>query len=222
MSPVDRLRAEQLRAEVGATVIGREIVVLEQTTSTNDFVLQMARADTPEGRVVFAEHQSAGRGQRGNPWESAAGKGLWFSVLLRPRIDIKDSAQITAWAADIIAATIHNELSLCATIKSPNDVYIDGRKVAGVLVDMRAQAKAAHIAILGIGVNVNQSPCDFSEELRERAVSLAMLRGGPLDRHLFAVALLRNLDRTYAETFRLIGESSGPVPDVKIGGEAAY
>src|SRR5438552_3430875 len=222
MSPVDRLRADELRAEVGATVIGREIVVLEQTTSTNDLVLQMATADTPEGSVVFAEHQTAGRGQRGNLWESAAGQGLWFSVLLRPKIDIKDSAQITAWAADIIAATIHNELSLCATIKSPNDVYIDGRKVAGVLLDMRAQAKGAHIAILGIGVNVNQSPCDFSEELRERVVSLAMLRRGPLDRQLFAVALLRNLDRTYAEKFRPIGESSGPVLDIKLGGEAAY
>ena len=76
MSPVDRLRADELRAEVGATVIGREIVVLEQTTSTNDLVLQMATADTPEGSVVFAEHQTAGRGQRGNLWESAAGQGL--------------------------------------------------------------------------------------------------------------------------------------------------
>jgi len=215
MSPVDRLRADELRAEVGATVIGREIVVLEQTTSTNDLVLQMATADTPEGSVVFAEHQTAGRGQRGNLWESAAGQGLWFSVLLRPKIDIKDSAQITAWATDIIAATIHNELSLSATIKSPNDVYIDGRKVAGVLVDMRAQAKAAHIAILGIGVNVNQSPCDFSEELRERAVSLAMLRGGPLDRHLFAVALLRNLDRTYAERFASSVNRAAPAPMLK-------
>ena len=215
MSPVDRLRADELRAEVGATVIGREIVVLERTTSTNDLVLQMARADRPEGSVVFAEHQTAGRGQRGNLWESAAGQGLWFSVLLRPKIDIKDSAQITAWATDIIAATIHNELSLSATIKSPNDVYIDGRKVAGVLVDMRAQAKAAHIAILGIGVNVNQSPCDFSEELRERAVSLAMLRGGPLDRHLFAVALLRNLDRTYAERFASSVNRAAPAPMLK-------
>ena len=215
MSPVDRLRADELRAEVGATVIGREIVVLERTTSTNDLVLQMARADRPEGSVVFAEHQTAGRGQRGNLWESAAGQGLWFSVLLRPKIDIKDSAQITAWATDIIAATIHNELSLSATIKSPNDVYIDGRKVAGVLVDMRAQAKAAHIAILGIGVNVNQSPCDFSEELRDRAVSLAMLRGGPLDRQLFAVALLRNLDRTYAERFASSVNRAAPAPMLK-------
>src|SRR5437868_12944779 len=112
MSPVDRLRAEQLRAEVGATVIGREIVVLEQTTSTNDFVLQMARADTPEGSVVFAEHQSAGRGQRGNPWESAAGKGLWFSVLLRPRIDIKDSAQITAWRSEEHTSELQSRFDL--------------------------------------------------------------------------------------------------------------
>src|SRR3989442_3362831 len=117
MSPVDRLRAEQLRAEVGATVIGREIVVLEQTTSTNDFVLQMARADTPECSVVFAEHQTAGRGQRGNLCESAAGKGLWFSVLLRPKFDIKYSAQITACAADIITTTYHNALSLFSSIQ---------------------------------------------------------------------------------------------------------
>jgi BirA family biotin operon repressor/biotin-[acetyl-CoA-carboxylase] ligase len=198
MSARDRLRADKLR---GGVIIGREVIVLEEAASTNDVVLQMASGDWPEGLCVFAEHQTAGRGQRGNTWESAARKGLWFSILLRPKIDVKDSARMATWAASIVAATIQHEFHLAAAIKAPNDVYIGEHKVAGVLVEMRAQPRAPHIAILGIGVNVNHAPGDFSEKLRARASSLAILRRGRLDRQLLAVELLRNLDRTYADTF---------------------
>jgi len=198
---MSRLDAEALRDALSKCTIGREIVVLKETTSTNDAVLQLVMPNRREGLVLFAEHQTAGRGQRGNVWESAAGKGLWFSILLRPKIGITDSARLTYWAANIVAATIRDSISLNAIVQPPNDVYIDGRKVAGVLVEMRAQKNAPHIAILGIGLNVNQTPRDFSEELRKRAVSLATLRRRPLDRHLLAVALLRNLDRTYTESF---------------------
>jgi BirA family transcriptional regulator, biotin operon repressor / biotin---[acetyl-CoA-carboxylase] ligase len=198
MSTRDRLRAEKLR---GGVIIGREVIVLEKTESTNDVVRQMIAGDWPEGLCVFAEKQTAGRGQRGNKWESAAGKGLWFSILLRPKIDIKNSARLTTWVADVIARTVIDELDLPATVKSPNDVYVGERKVAGVLVEMRAQPGMSHAAIVGIGLNVNHAPSDFSEELRERATSLAILRRKRLDRHRLALALLRNLDRTYAELF---------------------
>jgi BirA family transcriptional regulator, biotin operon repressor / biotin---[acetyl-CoA-carboxylase] ligase len=194
----DRLRAEKLR---GGMVIGRELIVLEETESTNDIVAQMAAGDWPEGLCVFAEHQTGGRGQRGKKWESEAGKGLWFSVLLRPQIDIKDSARLTTWAAGIIAKTIQNELKLSAMVRPPNDVYVGGRKVAGVLAEMRAQPGAAYVAVLGIGLNVNHASSDFSEELRERATSLAMIHRRRIDRHLLALALLRNLDHTYLEIF---------------------
>jgi BirA family transcriptional regulator, biotin operon repressor / biotin---[acetyl-CoA-carboxylase] ligase len=197
----DRLVAEELQADLGGAVIGREIIVLEQTSSTSDAILQISNADSKEGVVVFAEHQTAGRGQRGNRWESAAGKGLWFSVLLRPRIDLPSSPQLTAWAAEAISGAIENEFSLTPTIKLPNDVQIDGRKVAGVLVEMRAQKNAPHLAIAGIGVNVNQSREDFPTELQSRAISLAMALGEQVDRQKFAIALLRKLDRTYRELF---------------------
>ena len=197
----DRLVAEELQADLGSAVIGREIIVLEQTSSTSDAILQISNADSKEGVVVFAEHQTAGRGQRGNRWESAAGKGLWFSVLLRPRIDLPSSPQLTAWAAEAIFGAIENEFSLTPTIKLPNDVQIDGRKVAGVLVEMRAQKNAPHLAIAGIGVNVNQSREDFPTELQSRAISLAMALGEQVDRQKFAIALLRKLDRTYRELF---------------------
>ena len=197
----DRLVAEELQADLGSAVIGREIIVLGQTSSTSDAILQISNADSKEGVVVFAEHQTAGRGQRGNRWESAAGKGLWFSVLLRPRIDLPSSPQLTAWAAEAISGAIENEFSLTPTIKLPNDVQIGGRKVAGVLVEMRAQKNAPHLAIAGIGVNVNQSRDDFPTELQSRAISLAMALGEQVDRQKFAIALLRKLDRTYRELF---------------------
>jgi len=198
---LDRLIVNEMRADLGTTVIGREIIVLEQTGSTNDAILRIATSNSKEGLVLFAEHQTEGRGQRGNRWESAAGKGLWFSILLQPRIDINNSPRLTTWGAEAISDLIQNEFSLKATIKLPNDVEIDGRKVAGVLVEMRAQEKAPHLAIAGIGINVNQSLEDFPRELQSRAISLAMALARQVNRQKFAIALLRNLDRSYRERF---------------------
>jgi BirA family biotin operon repressor/biotin-[acetyl-CoA-carboxylase] ligase len=197
----DRLVSDRIQADLGTMVIGQEIMVLEQTGSTNDAVLQIMERDSTEGLVLFAEHQTAGRGQRGNRWESAAGKGLWFSILLRPMIDITSSPQLTIWATQAISEVVQTEFMIKPTIKLPNDVQIDGRKVAGVLVEMRAQESAPHVAIVGIGINVNHSLQDFPEELQSRAISLAMALGRQIDRQKFVVALLRNLDWSYRERF---------------------
>ena len=216
----DQLIADQLKSELPDVVIGREIIVLQQTSSTNDAILQVispqeaavslgrrslgeggSPASVTEGLVVFAEHQTAGRGQRGNRWESAAGKGLWFSILLRPEIHLSNSGRLTIWAIEAITDVIRTEWNLEPAIKLPNDVQLFGRKVGGVLVEMRAQDKAAHIAVVGIGINVNQAREDFPVKLQDEAISMAMAVGRQVDRQNFAVALLRNLDLTYREKF---------------------
>jgi BirA family biotin operon repressor/biotin-[acetyl-CoA-carboxylase] ligase len=207
----DRLVADQLQADCRCATIGRQIIVLEQTGSTNDAILQVAAAQgaavssppslVDEGLVLFAEHQTAGRGQRGNRWESAPGKGLWFSILLRPNIPINDSGRLTIWAIETIADVIRTEFAVEPAIKFPNDVQLYRRKVAGVLVEMRAQEKALHLAVVGIGINVNQSLEDFPAELQSRAISLAVAMHRPVDRQKLAIALLQNLDRTYREKF---------------------
>lgn len=218
---LDRLIADQLRTAVSAVLIGRQIVVLEQTGSTNDAILQVAspqRAavsslpavasakDGPpfvvdEGLVLFAEHQSAGRGQRGNRWESTTGKGLWFSILLRPAIQLSDSGRLTIWAIETISDVIRTEAGLEPAIKLPNDVQINERKVAGVLVEMRAQNNAPHLAVVGIGINVNHCRDDFPAKVQDRAISLAIALGRQVDRQKFAVALLQKLDATYRQKF---------------------
>lgn len=218
---LDRLIAEQLQAALPCSIIGRNIIVLEQTGSTNDAILQVASpqgaAVSPgrhslgeggslpplidEGLVLFAEHQTAGRGQHGNRWESTAGKGLWFSILLRPEIRLSDSGRLTIWAIEAISDVIRSKFGLEPEIKLPNDVQLSGQKVAGVLVEMRAQDNAPHLAVVGIGINVNQCRDDFPAELQDRAISLAMSLGRQVERQNLAVALLQNLGLTYREKF---------------------
>ncbi len=198
---LDRLVADQVQGQLPCATIGRQIIVLEQTGSTNDAILEVATVNLTEGLVLFAEHQTAGRGQRGNRWESAAGKGLWFSMLLRPRIQVNDSGRLTIWAIEAISDVIRTEFSLEPTVKLPNDVQLCRRKVAGVLVEMRAQEKGPHLAVVGVGINVNQSLEDFPPELQSKATSLAMAVHRPVDRQQLAIAVLRHLDRTYHERF---------------------
>jgi BirA family biotin operon repressor/biotin-[acetyl-CoA-carboxylase] ligase len=197
----DRLIADELQTHSAHATIGRQIIVLQQTSSTNDAILEAATTNSNQGLVLFAEHQIAGRGQRGNRWESAAGKGLWFSILLRPGIQIDESGRLTIWAIEAVSDVIRTEFPLEPGIKLPNDIRLSGRKVAGVLVEMRAQEKAPHLAVVGIGINVNQSLEDFPQELQSHAISLAMALHRPVDRQQLAVALLRYLDRTYRERF---------------------
>jgi BirA family biotin operon repressor/biotin-[acetyl-CoA-carboxylase] ligase len=212
----DRLISDQLKASFPSAVIGSTIIVLEQTGSTNDAILQIVSSESPpsakEGFVVFAEYQSAGRGQRGNHWVSAKGKGLWFSILLRPPIQLRESGRLAVWAIETISEVIRTEFGVESVIKLPNDIQLCGRKVAGVLVEMRAQENASHLAVVGIGININQSRDDFPVELQNSAISLAMALGRKVDRQKFALAILRNLDLTYRENFPSGVAAAKPFP----------
>lgn len=190
----DRLIAAELRAGLGGCRIGNEIVVVEEAASTNDLAWEAAGRGAPEGFVVFAERQTAGRGQYGRRWESAPYQGLWLSVLLRPAITLRESPHLTSLLAEAVAATIAQETGCAATIKPPNDIYVTGRKVAGILVEGRTDKSGAYVAVAGIGINVNQNVDDFPEELKTTAASLAMAAGRRIDRAELAVALLRNLE----------------------------
>jgi BirA family biotin operon repressor/biotin-[acetyl-CoA-carboxylase] ligase len=185
----DRLSATELRA-----ALENEIVIVDETESTNDLVWKAFERGAGKGFVVFAEHQTKGRGQYGRRWESAPYLGLWFSILLRPSLTLPDSPRLTSMLAERVAAAIAEETGCDPTIKSPNDIYISGRKVAGVLVEGRTAGDGNYVAVAGIGINVNQALEDFPEELRGTAGSLAMATGEKISREKLAIALLQRLN----------------------------
>jgi len=195
----DRLVADDLRAGLGECRLGHEIVVVEETSSTNDLAWEAEARGAAEGFVVFAERQTAGRGQYGRRWESAPHQGLWFSVLLRPRLMLNESPQLTSLLARVAVAAIIEETLCGASIQAPNDIYVAGRKIAGVLVEGRTARNGSYTAVAGLGVNVNQTLQDFPPELQTTAGSLRMATGRPIQRGQLAVALLRKLETEYRD-----------------------
>lgn len=195
----DVLHADDLLSRLGRTqVVGRDIRVFAQTTSTNDLVEKLARDGVKEGVVVFAESQTRGRGRLGRKWASPARKGLWFSVLLRPAVRPQETTQLTVAAATALARAIHGETGLRPEIKWPNDLLIRGRKVAGILTELAAELDRVKHVILGVGVDVNLGAADFPSELHKQATSLKLETGEPVSRSRLAVGILRELDRDYA------------------------
>ena len=195
----DALLADDLLARLGSTkVIGRDIQVFEQTTSTNDVAERLARDGVREGVVVFAESQTKGRGRLGRAWLSPTRKGLWFSVLLRPNLRPQETTQLTVISATALRRAVTTVTGLVAEIKWPNDLLIGGKKAAGILTELSAELDRVRHVILGIGVDVNQDNSGFPPELRKIATSLRLETGRAISRAELAVEILQELDRDYA------------------------
>ena len=195
----DALLADDLLARLGATaVIGRDIQVFEQTTSTNDVVEKLARDGVREGVVVFAESQTKGRGRLGRAWMSPAHKGLWFSVLLRPNLHPQETTQLTVISATALRRAVKKVTGLASEIKWPNDLLVGGKKAAGILTEMSAELDRVRQVILGIGVDVNLDAAGFPPELCKTATSLKLEAGVEISRAELAVEILRELDADYA------------------------
>lgn len=193
----DALHADDLAARLGATqVVGRDIRVFQETTSTNDVVDKLARDGVREGVVVFAEAQTKGRGRMGRAWMSPPGQGLWFSILLRPQISPQAATQLTVIGATAISRAIRQHTPLTPQIKWPNDILISGRKVVGILTELSAELDQVKHVTLGIGIDVNLR--QFPAELALIATSLALAAGHAIDRPEFAATVLREIDRDYS------------------------
>ncbi len=199
----DRLHADDLLARLGpGRTIGRDVQVFQETASTNDVVEKMARDDVREGIVVFAESQSRGRGRLGRQWISPSGKGLWFSVLLRPQLPPAAATQLTVVSAVAVARGIERHTGLKPDIKWPNDIVFGTRKVAGILLELGAELDHIRHVVLGIGIDVNLTAEEMPEDLRSIATSLRIEGGRIFDRADLAASVLSELDTAYARLRR--------------------
>ncbi len=187
----DRLDA----TELGRHLTGpwRTIDWHAETDSTQRVARDRARAGAAEGTIVIAESQTAGRGRLGRTWHSPPGRNVYCSVVLRPALPPSTVPQLALVAGLSVARAVET-LGLRPAIKWPNDVQLEGRKVAGVITEMDAELERVHSVVLGIGVNVNARVADFPPYLRDVATSLALAAGRPVDRVRFAARLLDALE----------------------------
>ena len=209
LSSPEVLTSLDITAGLATKRIGSSIVCLKETESTNHVAFKMAEEGAREGTVVIADAQSAGKGRLGRVWLSPAGVNLYCSVVLRPSIAPVAACQLTFLSVVAVARAIESCTTLKPLIKWPNDILIDGKKVAGLLNEMNAETEKVNFVVLGIGVNLNVRMSDLGEGvLRHPATSLLEAGGVEVNRAEFTRVLLRELDRLYD---RFLAEGEGPV-----------
>ena len=173
--------------------------------STQTVARSWAAGGAPEGAIILADYQTAGRGQHGRTWSAPPGTSLMFSVVLRPRLPVARWPEIPLAVGCAIAETVESVGPVTARLKWPNDVVVDGRKVAGVLAE--GVASEPPVVVLGIGVNVSQRETDWPPHLAGAAASLAA-RGAPVSRETLLQTLLARLALWYGV---LLDEGFEPV-----------
>ncbi|MDK2820594.1 MAG: BirA family transcriptional regulator [Clostridia bacterium] len=177
--------------------LGRTLYYYDEVGSTNQIAKELADDGAQEGTVVITECQTGGRGRRGRTWLSPKGKGIWFSVIFRPRIATAQAPQITLMAAVAVTAAIRDETGLPAGIKWPNDILIGNRKVCGILTEIKAEIEAINYVVVGIGLNVNLEETEFSPEVRPIATSLLLELNRPVKRLPLFQRILYRLEQGY-------------------------
>jgi BirA family biotin operon repressor/biotin-[acetyl-CoA-carboxylase] ligase len=203
----DILAPQLLSNQLAGTAFARRIYHFFKIDSTNNVAMQLGEAGEPHGAVVLAEEQTAGRGRAGRKWLSEKSAGIHCTVLLRPQIPPAYAPLLTlvaGLAARDACAEELNDRNL--DIRWPNDLLFGGRKFSGILTEMHAEPDRVHYAVIGIGINVNQTK--MPAELADIATSLRIETGKPHSRLQLLIRLLRHLDRYYNQ---FIGEGAEPI-----------
>jgi BirA family transcriptional regulator, biotin operon repressor / biotin---[acetyl-CoA-carboxylase] ligase len=174
--------------------LGRPYRFVEECASTQ----RLLDPDEAEGTTAATDLQTQGRGRLGRTWEAPPGRALLFSVLLHPRPPMALWPELSLVAGDAVAAALHEQTGVAAELSHPNDVLIEGQKVAGIL----AEASVGRV-VLGIGVNVNQTAEELPAETPKPATALRVETGREWPRAALLAAILLELERRYDDWQRL-------------------
>ena len=167
--------------------------------STQKTAHELANDGAPEGTLVVADKQTAGRGRMARVWHSQEGNGIWMSLILRPDVPLQKTPQLTLLSAVAVVQAIEAFTGVQAAIKWPNDLMIHGKKAVGILTELQAEEDRVRSVILGIGINVNQQETDFPGELQDIATSLSMEAGEKIDRAGLIQEILLTFEKRYQD-----------------------
>lgn len=197
-----------VRQNLTTSVFGkRDIHIFESIGSTNIEAFQLATAGAPEGTIVLADSQNAGKGRMGRAWSSPSGKNVYISVILRPTIPPYLAPRLTIVTAVALSDTLKDAGVPEHRIKWPNDILVKDKKLSGILTEMKGDTDAIEFIITGIGININATLDDYPPELHSTVTSLNIILNRITDRNDFIALLLSNFEKNYNRFLQ--GEFSG-------------
>lgn len=197
----DLLLPAEISEGLRTSVLGKQIYYHTEADSTNRLAKKLAMDGEPEGSVVLAEQQVAGKGRMGREWSSPAG-GIWMSVILRPRLAPHQVQALTLTAAVAAVAATYNATGVMTGIKWPNDLLLGGKKISGILTEVSAEMERVNYLILGVGFNANIPGEVFNERQLPEAGSLLTETGIPVKRALWVKLFLEKLEHYYLLAMR--------------------
>ena len=189
----NRLEPQFIAERLGPSLFSEDIIYRETLDSTNETAKELARQGAPEGSVVLAEKQTAGRGRRGRVWDSPGHVNLLFSLLLRPNLLAHEIFSLTMILALAASEAVREETGLDARIKWPNDLYLGQKKLAGILTEFALKHKAIDYVILGLGLNVNWDPGS------SQSTSLKAETGRVISRNDLLIGILKRFEAYYRD-----------------------
>ena len=188
---------ELLKNNLAGKLIGHKLYYYPEIGSTNDEAYRLGMEGAPEGTVIIAGSQTKGKGRMQRVWHSPAGSNIYTSIVLRPRLKSTAAPQISLVAGVAVAELLEQYCPGRVTLKWPNDVLLNERKVCGILAQMKTMAEEVDFVVVGIGLNVNIQRNEFPEELRNLATSLRAEAGRKISRQDLIISLYENLAKWY-------------------------
>lgn len=189
---------EEINALLKTRWLGRKYIYVNEVASTNSFGYELAEKGEPMGCVVAADVQTAGRGRKSRSWESPDG-GLWFSLILRPAFTPREAASLTTVTAVGLCRGLMYYPGLGAKIKWPNDLFVDGKKLGGILSEMKVENNKLAYAVIGVGINISSGV--LSSELAGTAIGMEDVLGDGVDKKELLCHLLLGLESAYDQYF---------------------
>lgn len=197
VSGSEPFNAIEITSGLKTAFIGKKIFFYPELDSTNSAAMRLGRDGVAEGSAIIADKQTAGKGRIGRKWESPPGVNLYTSIILRPDIAPYDAQKLTLVMAVAVACAIAECCSVRPAVKWPNDILIGAKKVAGILMEMDAEADHVNFIVAGVGLNINMPSADLPKPVRQIAVSLKEACGTEVSRVEAARMLYSNVEKWY-------------------------
>jgi len=188
---------ETLKNKLAGKLIGHQVYFFSEIDSTNDEAFNLAAAGSPEGTVVIADSQTKGKGRLQRAWHSPAGSNIYTSVILRPNLKPDRAPQISILAGIAVAEIMNNFCPGMVNLKWPNDVLLKGKKLCGILAQVKTSVNKLDFVVLGIGINININYNQFPQDIKNTATSLAIETGRNISRQELIISLYENLAKWY-------------------------